>query len=79
MRPESGRPYRALAIRYSCAGSRPQTSAMWGSRVVTIQSAVVGSGAFRYADLMSIVAMWSFQITAICRNKEKVSGIMVGL
>ena len=51
---------------------------MWDSRVVTIQSAVVSSAAFRYADLMSMVAMWSFRITASCINK-KVSGMMVGL
>ena len=66
-------------MRYSCAGSRPQISAVWGSSVMTIQSAVGGSAALRYADLMSMVAMWSFRITASCRNKEKVIGMMLGL
>ena len=46
---------------------------------MTIQSAVVGSAALRYADLISMVTMWSFRITASCRNKEKVSGMIVGL
>jgi hypothetical protein len=31
------------------------------------------------ADLMSIVAICNFCITASCKNREKVSGIMVGL
>ena len=79
MRPESGSPYSALAMRYSCVGSKPHTSAMWGSRVVMIQSASSGSGALRYADLMSIVAILNLLIVASCRKREKVSGMMVGL
>ena len=66
-------------MRYSCDGSRPQTVAMCGSRVVTIQSASAGSGALRYADLMSIVAMCSFWMTASWRKSAKVRGMMVGL
>ena len=55
IRPESGSPYNALAMRYSCAGSRPHTMAIWCSRVVT---ASYGNKALmKYADLMSIVAM----------------------
>ena len=58
---EAARPYNALAIQYSCAGYSPQTSAMWDSRVVTIQSASGGGrAAFRQNDLIPIVAMWSF-------------------
>ena len=43
----SERPLRALAMRYSWAGLRPHTVAIWGSRVVTIQSASGGRGALR--------------------------------
>ena len=52
---------------------------MCGSRVVVIQSASSGSGALRYADYMSIVAILNLLIVASCRKREKVSGIMVGL
>ena len=33
-------------------GLRPQSVAIWGSKVVTIQSASGGRGAFRYAELL---------------------------
>ncbi len=66
MRPESGIPLSALAIRYSCAGSSPHTCAMCGLRVVVIQSASSGSGALRYADLMSIIAILNLLMVASC-------------
>ena len=53
--------------------------AMWCSRVVTIQSASCGNEAFRYADLMSIVAMWSCWMTANCKKRTNVRGMIVGL
>ena len=47
---------------------------------VTIQSASGGRVALRYADLMFIVTMCIFCITASCKKREKkVSGIIVGL
>ena len=59
-------------IWYSCAGSSPHTSAMCVSRVVVIQSASSGSGALRYADLMSIVAILNLLMVATsCREREK--------
>ena len=79
MRPESGSPYSALAILYSCAGSSPHASAMCCSIVVVIQSAVSGSGALRYADFMSIVAILNLLMVASCRKRENVRGMMVGL
>ena len=66
-------------MRYSWLESRPQTVAMWGFKVVTIQSASGGRGAFRYADLISIVAMRSCWMTASCRNSTNVRGMMIGL
>ncbi len=44
-------------VRWRCDILVQHTEAMCGSSVVTIQSASGGSGAFKYADFMSIVAM----------------------
>ena len=79
MRPESGSAYRALAMRYSCAGSRLHAKAMWGSSVVMIQSLSGGSGALRYADLISMVAMVYPWMMDSWRMRENVRGMIVGL
>ena len=52
---------------------------MAGSSVVTIQSAVVGARALRYAHLISIVAIVLLWMMASCSMKAKVRGFMVGL
>ena len=79
MRPESGSPYRVLAMRFSCAGSRLHARAMWGSSVVMIQSLSGGSGALRYADLISMVAMVYPWMMESWRMEENVRGMIVGL